>query len=167
MRGQRTRLPGRRQSRKRELYKKLNVDRNLAYPSERTSLSKQPTVRSQTNTLFHFILFIGITEPPFQKKKKYIYMGPVPGAGGALDDQKRQGCVSRWMKVGVARDSSLGAKCPAIGAGSRWMTRQAGAFLRARYPFPSSSPSPSQSFPLSPLPSPPSPCPPRAKSTPN
>lgn len=73
MRGQRTRLPGRRQSRKRELYKKLNVDRNLAYPSERTSLSKQPRVRSQTNTLLHFILFIGITETPFQKKKKKIW----------------------------------------------------------------------------------------------
>lgn len=82
-------------------------------------------------------------------------MGPVPGACVALDDQERQGCVSRWMKVGVARDSSLGAKHPAIGAGSRWMTRQAGAFLQACHRgacFPSLL-LPLNFFHLSPLPS--------------
>lgn len=43
-----------------------------------TSLQENFTFQAKSqeseNALLHFIVFIWITEPPFQKKKKYIYI---------------------------------------------------------------------------------------------
>lgn len=50
-------------------------------------------------------------------------MGPVPGAYGALDDQKDNGVYRGGIKVGDTRDSWLGAKYPAIRTESRWIIR--------------------------------------------